>query len=131
MDITLAVILLVLAIVVVFSAVKIVPQGREYTVEKFGRYTRTLKPGMTFLMPFVEKIGRKVNLMEQVLDIPSQNVITTDNVEVKIDGIIFIQVMNAAEAAYKVDDLNFAIGQLAMTNLRTVVGSMDLDEVLS
>ena len=131
MDITIAVILLVLAIAIVFSAIKVVPQGREYTVEKFGRYTRTLKPGMTFLMPFVESIGRKVNLMEQVLDIPSQNVITKDNVEVKIDGIIFIQVMNAAEAAYKVDDLNFAIGQLAMTNLRTVVGSMDLDEVLS
>ena len=128
---SIAVILLVLAFAILVSAIKIVPQGREYTVEKFGRYTRTLKPGMSILMPFVESVGRKVNLMEQVLDIPSQNVITKDNVEVKIDGIIFIQVMNAAESAYKVDNLNFAIGQLAMTNLRTVVGSMDLDEVLS
>jgi regulator of protease activity HflC (stomatin/prohibitin superfamily) len=124
-------VLLLLAIIIVFSAIKIVPQGREYTVEKFGRYTRTLKPGMTLLLPFIESIGRRVNMMEQVMDIPSQNVITKDNVEVKIDGIIFIQVMSAAEAAYKVDNLNFAIGQLAMTNLRTVVGSMDLDEVLS
>jgi len=127
----LVIVLLLLAIVFVVSAIKIVPQGREYTVEKFGRYTRTLKPGMTFLIPFIESVGRKVNMMEQVMDIPSQNVITKDNVEVKIDGIIFIQVMSAAEAAYKVDNLNFAIGQLAMTNLRTVVGSMDLDEVLS
>ena len=93
---SIALVLLVLAFAILVSAIKIVPQGREYTVEKFGRYTRTLKPGMSILMPFVESVGRKVNLMEQVLDIPSQNVITKDNVEVKIDGIIFIQVMNAA-----------------------------------
>lgn len=126
-----AVVLLFLAFIFVVSAIKIVPQGREFTVEKFGRYTRTLKPGMTFLTPFIESVGRKVNMMEQVMDIPRQDVITKDNVTVQIDGIIFIQVMDAAAAAYKVDNLNFAIGQLAMTNLRTVVGSMDLDEVLS
>jgi regulator of protease activity HflC (stomatin/prohibitin superfamily) len=124
-------VLLILAVVVLFQAIKIVPQGREYTVLKFGRYTRTLKPGMSFLMPFVEGIGRKINMMEQVMDVPRQEVITKDNVTVQVDGIVFIQVMDAAQAAYRVDDLNYAIGQLAMTNLRTVVGSMDLDEVLS
>ena len=123
--------LLVLAVVILVSAVKIVPQGREFTVEKFGRYTRTLKPGMTVLMPFVEGIGRRMNMKEQVLEVPRQDVITKDNVTVQVDGIVFIQVMDAALAAYKVDNLNFAIGQLTMTNLRTVVGSMDLDEVLS
>ncbi len=127
----LPIVLLVLAIAILFAGIKIVPQGREFTVEKFGRYTRTLKPGMTLLMPFIESVGRRVNMMEQVMDIPRQDVITKDNVTVQIDGIIFIQVMDAASAAYKVDNLNFAIGQLAMTNLRTVVGSMDLDEVLS
>jgi regulator of protease activity HflC (stomatin/prohibitin superfamily) len=122
---------LLLALFVVFSAIKIVPQGREYTVERFGRYTRTLKPGMTILTPFVESIGRRVNMMEQVLTVAQQEVITKDNVSVLVDAIVFIQVIDAANAVYRVDNLTYAIGQLAQTNLRTVVGSMDLDDVLS
>lgn len=131
MELIIPIVLVVLALALLFSTVKIVPQGREFTVERFGRYTRTLKPGITFLTPFVEAVGRRVNVMEQVLDVPRQEVITKDNVSVQVDAIIFIQVMDAAAAAYRVDNLNFAITQLAQTNLRTVVGSMDLDEVLS
>ena len=125
------VILIGLALILAFSVIKIVPQGHEYTIESWGRYTRTIKPGMTFLMPFVERIGRRVNMMEQVLDVQRQEVITKDNVTVQVDAIVFIQVMDAAAAAYRVAQLNYAIQQLSMTNLRTVVGSMELDEVLS
>jgi len=131
MGFTVLVVFVVLAVVVALGAIKIVPQGREYTVERFGRYTRTLKPGISFLTPFVETVGRRVNLMEQVLDVPRQEVITKDNVTVQVDAIVFIQVMDAAAAAYRVDNLHYAIAQLTMTNLRTVVGSMELDEVLS
>jgi regulator of protease activity HflC (stomatin/prohibitin superfamily) len=120
-----------LCAIIVFRAIKIVPQGREYTIERFGRYTRTLPPGMAFLTPFVETVGRRMNMMEQVLDVPQQDVITKDNVSVQVDAIVFIQVMDAGQAAYRVDNLSYAITQLSQTNLRTVVGSMDLDEVLS
>src|SRR5271168_4656474 len=126
-----AAILVMVALFLVTSVIKIVPQGREFTVERFGRYTRTLKPGMTILTPFVESIGRRVNMMEQVLAVAQQEVITKDNVSVQVDAIVFIQVIDAANAVYRVDNLTYAIGQLAQTNLRTVVGSMDLDDVLS
>ena len=131
MELLVPIIFVALAIAVLVNVVKIVPQGREFTVERFGRYTRTLKPGITFLTPFVETVGRRMNVMEQVLDVPQQEVITRDNVSVRVDAIVFIQVMDASAAAYRVDNLPYAITQLAQTNLRTVVGSMDLDEVLS
>src|ERR1700722_16342249 len=131
MSVLIPAVFLLLALFVVFGAIKIVPQGFEYTVERFGRYTRTLKPGMTILTPFVESIGRRVNMMEQVLTVAQQEVITKDNVSVLVDAIVFIQVIDAANAVYRVDNLTYAIGQLAQTNLRTVVGSMDLDDVLS
>ena len=127
----LALVLLLAGVIVLFKTVRMVPQGYEWTVERFGKYTHTLDPGLHFLIPVVYGVGRKVNMMEQVLDVPSQDVITKDNAVVKVDGVVFFQVLDAAKAAYEVATLEVAMIALVQTNIRTVIGSMDLDESLS
>ncbi|KIQ03046.1 membrane protein [Agrobacterium tumefaciens] len=120
-----------LVILTLFAGIKTVPQGYRYTVERFGRYTRTMEPGLNILTPYIERVGARLNVMEQVLDIPTQEVITKDNASVSADAVAFYQVLNAAQAAYQITDLQSAIQNLTMTNIRSVMGSMDLDELLS
>ncbi|HMN86002.1 MAG TPA: SPFH domain-containing protein, partial [Bauldia sp.] len=114
--------IVVVAILTLFAGVKTVPQGYAYTVERFGRYTRTLKPGLSLIVPFIDRIGAKVNMMEQVLDVPTQEVITRDNATVSADGITFYQVLDAARSAYEVKGLQTALLAITMTNTRTVIG---------
>jgi regulator of protease activity HflC (stomatin/prohibitin superfamily) len=121
----------VLALLFVMMGVKIVRQGYRYTIEHFGRFVRVAEPGFNYVMPFVTRVGRKINMMEQVVDIPGQEIITKDNAMVAVDGVVFFQVIDAAKAAYEVSDLYSALMALSTTNLRTVMGSMDLDETLS
>ncbi len=125
------IVLVILAVVVIGAGVKVVPQGRQWTLERFGRYTRTLSPGLNFIVPFIDRIGTKLSVMESVLDVPTQNVISRDNVSISADGVVFYRIDNAAQAAYQVDNLQRAIVNLTTTNLRSVLGSMELDHMLS
>lgn len=125
------IILVLFALVTIFKAVVVVPQGAEFTLERFGRYTKTLKPGLSLIVPFLDSIGVKMDMRERLIDVPSQDVITKDNVMVTADAVVFIQVIDVRRAAYEVSQLESSIQNLCQTNVRTVVGSMDLDEVLS
>lgn len=124
-------VLVALGVFVLWAGVKTVPQGYQWTIERFGRFRTTLKPGLNLIIPFIDRIGHKINVQESVLDIPSQTVITRDNATVTVDGVVFFQVFVAEQAAYQVADLQHSIINLSLTNIRTAIGAMDLDEVLS
>jgi regulator of protease activity HflC (stomatin/prohibitin superfamily) len=126
-----AIVIFALAVLTLIAGVKQVSQGYNWTVERFGRYTRTLTPGLNLIVPYVDRIGRKMNMMEQVIDVPQQEVITKDNASVSVDGVAFFQVFDAARASYEVAELEDAMVKVTMTNIRSVIGSMDLDQILS
>src|SRR6516162_6745770 len=126
-----AIALVLLVIFTLFAGIKTVPQGYDWTIERFGKYTRTLRPGLNIIVPYFDRIGRKMNMMEQAIDIPQQDVITKDNATVTVDGLAFFQVIDAAKASYEIANLDQAIVKLTMTNIRSVMGGMDLDQMLS
>ena len=125
------IVILILAAIVALTAAKVVPQGEEHTIEQLGRFTRTIKPGLRLIVPFVDRVAYKVNMMETVRDVPSQEVITRDNAMITVDGVVYFQVLDAAKASYEINDREAAIINLTTTNIRTVMGSMDMDDLLS